>query len=406
MSEHPHEPSSHPLLVAVGHGLLLLFSALLLLYVLPAFGKVVDDAGGTLPVTTQRLLHLAHWLRHYAPLMIPLAGVVLWLDARCYTSLTRCINARAGTAWAWGWVGVLTLLFPALIAVGLPGGTTSPVADPSQVLLPRELETAVMYARENGGEIRRALAQASTEEKPDVEFLIRNMPLRDLTTLSADYLLENVRYARKARQAAPWAQGMPEGCYENYVLPYASVTERREAWRKEFYQRFLPVVKGCRHPGEAAVKLNGSIFKQLHVQYHATRPVRPDQGPLESVRVGYASCTGLSILLVDACRAVGVPARLAGVAHWTGVAGNHTWVEVWDNGWHCLGAAESPALDQAWFTKRAGQADPVDPLKHIYAVSFQRVPLRFPLAWNPYASEVSAVDVTAWYRERFGHPRN
>ena len=71
-----------------------------------------------------------------------------------------------------------------------------------------------------------------------------------------------------------------------------------------------------------------------------------------------ATCTGLSIMLVEACRAVGVPARMAGIASWPGRGGNHTWVEVWDDGWHFVGAAEPDAkgLDHAWFVGDAAKA--------------------------------------------------
>ena len=71
-----------------------------------------------------------------------------------------------------------------------------------------------------------------------------------------------------------------------------------------------------------------------------------------------ATCTGLSIMLVEACRAVGVPARVAGIASWPGRGGNHTWVEVWDDGWHFVGAAEpdEKGLDHAWFVGDAAKA--------------------------------------------------
>lgn len=36
--------------------------------------------------------------------------------------------------------------------------------------------------------------------------------------------------------------------------------------------------------------------------------------PGQTLAAGYASCTGLSIFLADACRAVGIPARVAGAA--------------------------------------------------------------------------------------------
>lgn len=36
--------------------------------------------------------------------------------------------------------------------------------------------------------------------------------------------------------------------------------------------------------------------------------------PSQVIRAGHASCSGLSIFLASACRAVGVPARVAGAA--------------------------------------------------------------------------------------------
>ena len=54
------------------------------------------------------------------------------------------------------------------------------------------------------------------------------------------------------------------------------------------------------------------VFKAVNVKYHATKRLKPDQSPSESMKIGYASCSGLSIILVDACRAVGVPARVVG----------------------------------------------------------------------------------------------
>ena len=67
-------------------------------------------------------------------------------------------------------------------------------------------------------------------------------------------------------------------------------------------------------------------FGQLSVKYSTARK-RANQSPKESIEQGLASCTGLSILLADACRSVGVPARLAGIPSWKNKNGNHTWVE-------------------------------------------------------------------------------
>jgi hypothetical protein len=123
---------------------------------------------------------------------------------------------------------------------------------------------------------------------------------------------------------------------------------------------------------------------------------------------GYASCSGLSILLVDACRAVGVPARTAGIPAWTvpkgdangNHAGNHTWVEVWDRQWHYLGASEVSKLDHTWFSGNAGNADPTQPAHRIYASSFRKTGLSFPMVWDLADNSVNAFDVTAFYKPR------
>jgi transglutaminase-like putative cysteine protease len=140
--------------------------------------------------------------------------------------------------------------------------------------------------------------------------------------------------------------------------------------------------------------LNKYVFDVTHVAYSATKRPKPDQSPYESIRAHYASCTGLSILLTDALRSVGIPARIAGIARWPDDSGNHTWVEIWDGQWHYLGASESTSLDQAWFTSKAAHTDVRHP---IYATSFKRTGLSFPMPWAPMLDDVPAVDVTARY---------
>lgn len=261
--------------------------------------------------------------------------------------------------------------------------------------------TALRFAGKNRPELEKALEECDASQRADMEFLIANMPERDLQELDAAFLLENVAYARKALDKAPWKDQIDEALYRDCILPYANLSEKRERWRKSFHDQFKPTVEGITDPGEAAIKLNCTIYDQLNVHYHATKRPRPDQGPLESIEAGYASCTGLSILLVDACRAVGIPARVAGVAQWTDNPGNHTWVEIWDDQWRCIGAAESKTLDDVWFGPGTAKADESDPLRRIYAVKFSRDTLRFPMVWNPYADYVSAVDVTARYKKLF-----
>ena len=266
--------------------------------------------------------------------------------------------------------------------------------------IPSDIQSAVKTAGDNASEILTAY-KVLWNHKEAISFLITNMPECDLRTLETGLLVTDVELACQAMDEAPWGKSIPKDIFLNYVLPYANVSERRDDWRVDFYWAFMPIAKKFKTPGEAAVALNEAVFKELDVKYHATKRPKPDQSPYESVEAGYASCTGLSILLVDACRAVGIPARLVGIPMWADNSGNHTWVEVWDSGkWHALGAAEPGPLDQTWFMDKAKSADKSNPEHRIYAVSFKKTDVSFPLAWDPSIKWVSAVDVTDAYTEQ------
>lgn len=261
------------------------------------------------------------------------------------------------------------------------------------------ISQALETAGENKSQLEKALAEIEPEYKVGMEFLIRNMPEQDTKSLSADFLLENVRLAYQAWKTSKWQAEVPEEVFLNNVLPYCVVNEARDPWRKEFMERFAPLIKDCKTPGEAAAVLNGEIFGIVQVKYSTKRP-KPDQSPAESMKAGLASCSGLSILLIDACRALGVPARFVGTPLWADGSGNHSWVEVWDQGdWYFTGACEATGkdLNQGWFTGRASQALVDDPLRAIYATSFKRTPIHFPLVWDRRIRWVYAVNVTPRY---------
>ncbi len=229
-----------------------------------------------------------------------------------------------------------------------------------------------------------------------VDFLLANMPDTDRQTLTPDFLEEHIAYAYRARETFPWAKDVPEEIFISDVLPYANLNEQRDAWRKPFFERFGNQVADCQTAGEAAIRLNTSIYDELNVHYSRQRS-KTCMSPFEMMEEGKATCTGLSILLVSACRAVGIPARVVGTPVWVEGGGNHTWVEIWDDGWHSIGASESKALNKTWFAKRAAQQIADNPRHAIYAASFKRTDTFFPLVWAPRKQSVYAINVTANY---------
>ena len=274
-------------------------------------------------------------------------------------------------------------------------------AQGSSVEWPPEIEQALSNAKENRAELERALNEASPQQKNGITFLIANMPENDLRHIKADFLLENLRLAYEAREQLSWGREIPEDIFLNDVLPYSNVDEERDNWRREFLELCLPLIKECKTATEAAVKLNSKIFPLLNVKYSTARRAA-NQGPRESMASGLASCTGLSIILVDACRSVCIPARLVGTPLWSNKRGNHTWVEIWDQGWHFTGACEQDpsGLDRGWFVSDAAQAQEDSPENAIYAASFRRSKTHFPLVWAPANHSISAENVTRRYAQR------
>ena len=255
--------------------------------------------------------------------------------------------------------------------------------------MPVESEVFVADAVEKFGEPGRRAAY----------FLLDNMPASDRRSLSREFLLENISLAFQARKNFPWAAAVPERMFFNDVLPYASLDEPRDPWRADFFQRAGAIVRDCKTATEAAQTLNRELFKQLNVHYNLARK-RNNQSPKESIEQGKATCTGLAIILVDACRAVGVPARIVGVPEWAQKNGNHTWVEIWDGDWFFTGADEydKAGLNRGWFNGDAATtARSANPINQIYASSWRRTDQYFPLAWDLDSREVPAVNVSARY---------
>lgn len=260
------------------------------------------------------------------------------------------------------------------------------------------ISSALDKAGANRAQIERALGAVAASEREGMEFLMANMPTRDLQTLSAEFLLNHVAQTYRAFEATPWKNQIPSEIFLNDVLPYASLNEKREDSRALLIDKIKPIVAGAQTPGEAALRLNKELFPAVGVKYSTERQ-RPDQCVSMSLQSGLASCSGLSILLVNACRAAGVPARVVGTPLWSDGRGNHTWVEVWDNGdWHFIGAAEpdDKGLDHAWFAGDAAAARD-DGLHAIYATSWKQTGTYFPLVWDDELKWVGARNVTERY---------
>ncbi|MBQ5923891.1 MAG: transglutaminase domain-containing protein [Alistipes sp.] len=267
----------------------------------------------------------------------------------------------------------------------------------------------VVAASSRAAELEALMAETPVEQQQEMAFLLKNMPDFDREAMDLSLLKENVEYAHMVREKYQWAKQLPEDVYLYDVLPYHVVDEVRDSWRKELYELFAPAVDTCSTMYDALCAVNANIPRLTGVDYNTKRE-KTNQSPRESMRQGMASCTGLAILLVDAYRAVGIPARFAGTASWHDNRGNHSWTEVWlDGEWRVTEYYFPSKLDHLWFMPDASKAKEDDRTYAIYATRFGKADDWFPMVWADGDVEgrsveelpqiVGAVNVTKHYQD-------
>ena len=273
---------------------------------------------------------------------------------------------------------------------------------PDQAIMSAIMRIESVFGRSDAGNAWAKLITASKDSEYAAAFLIATMPRSDLEKLDPTFVQENIRLALVARQEFSWAKELEEWRFLNDVLPYAVLDEDRDSWRADLLAKLRPVVAKCKTRREAILAVNAALRDIVKVEYNTKRRAA-NQSPPDSIRQGVASCTGLSILLCDAFRAVGIPARIAGVPTWVTIEGNHNWVEVWDGEWMFTEYyPDKKGLNHGWLLERASYADPARTETWVYATSWAPTGLYFPIVWNLNSRMVAAVNRTTAYHAYAG----
>ena len=245
------------------------------------------------------------------------------------------------------------------------------------------LRVALAIAGENRVELEKALLEASHAQLESLLFLLANMPESDLRALDSHYLLDNIDAALEARNLWPFMADIPEDVFLNYLLPYAQAGEERDHWRRDLMARFLPVVEDCKSPGEIALSVQIEIVTRFGIQFDNEGLGESYWSVGETISNQMANCISLSILLADACRAVGVPARIVTIPSWKSSPGGHTWIEIYDQGeWRHTNAFELSPFNLTWFEELTAATDTSKFQHRIYGASFRRTDIQL-LQYGP-----------------------
>lgn len=281
-----------------------------------------------------------------------------------------------------------------------PGGFGSPLLD-TVAGLPAEYRGGALGALQAMGAGRaarflEAIRGEDAEGRADLSFLLANMPDRDVFGIDVDDLAENVRLARLARRTVPLAANVPDEIFLEYVLPYAAADERREPWRRDFYERFREAAAASPSVEEALVRLNRDVFMTFRLGFFERDSRRPPLSTSQSVESGLVSCAEAAVMLVYACRAAGLPARMVILRRWPRFNFGHVWIEIWEKGrWIHLSAYDPAQPGQTWIRSMAWRELPPGSRGFIFAVRFKRNGIP-QLAGR----DVNAEDVTERYLKK------
>ena len=241
-----------------------------------------------------------------------------------------------------------------------------------------------------------------------------------------------IRNALYTRNHIAYAAPIPYSIWQEYVLSYANVNEARTHYRPLLWQALSPLLDAT-SVSQTVANVNQHMYTRLAPAHTDTIVFRASQTPLifdtmTVLQYGYASCTGLAILLVNALRTLGIPARLVGTPAWNQNVsrGNHNWVEVFDTGFHLT------EEDVSWYPWKFLEPSPnqtvIDSLERdpcerwfcnqqnfgntrVYAAKLEfdtsiNPTTYFPLAWEPTNTMVPGEDVTEYYRTVCGQCSN
>jgi len=209
------------------------------------------------------------------------------------------------------------------------------------------------FSGKNSEELLNILETQEGDTFKYAKFLLENCTANDLSVLTKDYLLKNIRFAMKTKDFI-YSELYPEDIFQHFVLPYRASQEPLEDYREQFYDELKPLVEEIDNIEEAAILVNLWCYEQMTFKRTNGR----DQGPLTTIKRGYGRCEEMMIIFITAARSVGIPCRSASVPYWSFTDNNHAWVEIWTpDSWKYTGAAEPKnTLNKAWFTKTSQRA--------------------------------------------------
>jgi hypothetical protein len=197
-------------------------------------------------------------------------------------------------------------------------------------LIPEEEREEMISALEdavgNYRELVNAIQLVDDEKREDLIWLIQRIPHLDRLTVTAEILLEHVRYAFESKERFKYQ--VPEEYFREFILTYRIGSEPVQAYRKELFEVFYPLTRDKSNPSDAAKVVNYWVSKNIK-----TRPKEffgEVQPPLRTSKGKRGTEEEIAILTTAILKSLGIPSRRARVSCFGEQNGGASWVEIYD----------------------------------------------------------------------------
>lgn len=159
---------------------------------------------------------------------------------------------------------------------------------------------------------------------------------RDVETLSAEFLIDNIDMAFRAWRENPWKNEVDFDRFKKYVLPYRADNELlRIGWRDSLIRIYAPVVADAKTAKEAFEHLRKAVNSVKRNEKYDF-PYVMDAVALRNHYSGV--CLERCVYFTAVCRAFGLPVVIDNCGKWANYSNrSHTWVAlVLDDGTYTI----------------------------------------------------------------------
>lgn len=155
----------------------------------------------------------------------------------------------------------------------------------------------------------------------------------DCQVITADYLIENIDLSFKVWQKRPWAKYYSFDDFCRMILPYRIEHEPLESWKKEYYDRFAPVLDSL-YQGIDVIEACNALALFMQIKEFPNNNLMSFELPryrasfLLKEQIG--GCKEVIDFATYILRSLGIPANLDMLYFYYDLSFTHYWVSVKD----------------------------------------------------------------------------